>query len=417
VVIIYQENHTFDNVLGAVCQTRVSPCDGATTGKFSTGATVHLSQATDIVANVDHTTEAQADAVNGGKMNGFDTIGGCGAASGHACYSQYHASQIPNVATLANAFAVSDRTFEQMPVPSWGAHLELVSSTLDHFSGDRTSNSGPALSGWGCDSGLTMGWRPNDSSPWRQEPTCVPAPAGSPEVASEPLAVQNSPVSWVPTIMDRFDAAGRSWKIYAAATGTTNYAWSTCPYFADCLYTAQAHRMVQTSQVLNDAQSGVLPNLSIVLPHNGPVGSTSQHNNQSMTVGDNWIGRIVSAIERGPDWASTAIFLTWDDCGCFYDHVPPPAGLGIRVPMILISPYARPGYTDSNVASIASMLAFVEHVFIVAPLTSADAHAYDYFPAFNWNQTPLPPVKMVQTPEPAGSRAFTAANPPAPDST
>ena len=82
-----------------------------------------------------------------------------------------------------------------------------------------------------------------------------------------------------------------------------------------------------------------------------------------MAVGDNWIGQVVSAIETGPDWASTAIFLTWDDCGCFYDHVAPPTGLGIRVPMIMISPYVKAGTTDSNVASFASVLAFTETVF------------------------------------------------------
>jgi phospholipase C len=111
-----------------------------------------------------------------------------------------------------------------------------------------------------------------------------------------------------------------------------------------------------------------------------------------MTVGDDWIGKVVSAIMNGPDWDSTAIFLTWDDCGCFYDHVPPPAGLGIRVPMIIISPYARPGYTDSTNAQFASVLAFTEHTFGLPALSSVDANAYDYFGAFNFSQTPLPPL-------------------------
>jgi hypothetical protein len=66
-----------------------------------------------------------------------------------------------------------------------------------------------------------------------------------------------------------------------------------------------------------------------------------------MAVGDNWIGQVVSAIENGPQWSSTAIFLTYDDCGFFYDHVAPPSGLGIRVPMIIASPCARPGYTSA----------------------------------------------------------------------
>src|SRR5262249_7179915 len=85
-----------------------------------------------------------------------------------------------------------------------------------------------------------------------------------------------------------------------------------------------------------------------------------------------------------PDWASTAVFITYDDCGCFYDHVPPPEGLGIRVPMVIASPYAKPGFTDSNVASFSSMLAFTEHVFGLSPLSARDAGAYDFADSFDF---------------------------------
>src|SRR5439155_1658622 len=91
------------------------------------------------------------------------------------------------------------------------------------------------------------------------------------------------------------------------------------------------------SQVIDDATNGTLPTVSIVTPTN----SKSQHNFYSMKMGDNWIGQVVQAIENGPQWSSTAIFITYDDCGCFYDHVAPPAGLGIRVPMVIVSPYAK----------------------------------------------------------------------------
>jgi phospholipase C len=132
-----------------------------------------------------------------------------------------------------------------------------------------------------------------------------------------------------------------------------------------------------------------------------------------MIVGDNWIGQVVSAIENGPNWKSTAIFLTYDDCGCFYDHVPPPtgSGLGLRMPMIIISPYAKRGYTDSTVASFASILAFSEHVLGLTPLNSVDANAYNYMGAFNFNQTPLPAVRMIRSREPASSRAYLARHP------
>jgi phospholipase C len=218
--------------------------------------------------------------------------------------------------------------------------------------------------------------------------------------------------------MDRLNAARQSWKIYAASKTDGDYQWAVCPTFADCLYTPQAKKMVPTANILTDATSGTLPNFSIVLPAQGPSGSTSQHNGDSMQVGDNWIGQVVSALEGGPEWKSTAVLLTWDDCGCFYDEVSPPAGsnLGIRVPMILISPWAKSGYTDSTPASVASMLSFTEHVLGLPSLNSTDQSAYNYLNAFNFSQTPLAisnnQVAMKVAPESAASKAWIRAHPP-----
>jgi len=119
-----------------------------------------------------------------------------------------------------------------------------------------------------------------------------------------------------------------------------------------------------------------------------------------MITGDNWLADQVNAVMDGPDWSLTAIFLVYDDCGCFYDHVPPPAGLGIRVPMVIISPYAKPGFTDSRVATYASVLAFVEHDFGLAPLAVDDQLAYDYAGSFDFTQRPLPPMHLQKHPVP-----------------
>jgi phospholipase C len=113
---------------------------------------------------------------------------------------------------------------------------------------------------------------------------------------------------------------------------------------------------------------------------------------------------------RGPEWSSTAIFITWEDFGGFYDHVPPPAGLGLRVPVLIISPYARAGFTDTHVASIASILAFAEHNFGLRPLASADSRAYDYRDSFDFSQLPNPPIPLDTT-QPPWLRAWLAAHP------
>jgi phospholipase C len=119
------------------------------------------------------------------------------------------------------------------------------------------------------------------------------------------------------------------------------------------------------------------------------VTPNSQHNGDSMLTGDDWINQIVSAIQASPDWSSTAIFITYDDCGCFYDHVPPPNGWGVRVPMVIVSPYAKLGFTDQNSTTIAGVLAFAEHVFGLTPLNNTDTHAYDFSRSFCFIGPPL----------------------------
>ena len=409
VVVFVQENHSFDNVLGALCQKRTMRCDGAGTGKAGR-ATLKLSRATDAVPILGHATGDQAAAIDGGLMDHFDKVAYCGRAYRYSCYSQYQPGQIPNVSALARSFVVADRTFSQGPYASSMQHFTLLSGgTTDGFVPDFVV--GPATGpGWGCDSGYRNWWR-NAQGVISTQPLCVPAPPGSFAAAVEPRAVQNSPVPWVPTILDRLDARGLSWKLYTALAGKPDYTWASCPFFADCRYTNQNFGMVPDTQIINDAEAGRLPNFSLLLPGGGVTGDTSQHNETSMIVGDNWIGAVINAIENGPDWSTTAIFLTWDDCGCFYDHVPPPQGLGIRVPMIVISPYARPGFTDSHIASLASTIAFTEHAFGLAPLSSVDASAYDFTDAFNFAQPPLRPIKTVITAEPASSKAYIANHP------
>jgi phospholipase C len=390
VVVIYQENHSFDNVLGRLCPRL--RCDGATTGLLPDGSRIPLQKAADIVPNVPHESRAQRTAIDGGRMDGFAKLAGCGAATHYQCMTQFMPSQIPNLASLATHFGVSDRTFELSAIPSWGAHLELVAAKLDGFTGDNPSGgSGP---GWGCDSKKDADWRATPSSPIQREPSCIPDYNLDSTLFPFGGTYRSTPVKPIATIMDELDNAGLSWRFYSSANSSDGgYSWATCPTFAECLYTHQRTNMVARSNVLADAQAGDLPALSLVLPN----GSLSQHNSNSMAQGDNWIGQVVSSIEQGPDWSSTAIFITYDDCGCFYDHVAPPAGLGIRVPMVIVSPYAKPAFVDSNRASFASLLAFTEHTFGLSPLGTSDANAYDYSNAFDFTQKPNPRVAMTKT--------------------
>ena len=403
VVIVFQENHSFDDALGVLC-VQDARCDGATTGVLKDGTVIPLRAAPDLVPEVVHNVVSQTTAIDGGKMDGFNLIVGCEVTTNYACYEQYAPSRIPNLAALARTFAISDRTFEDGPVPSWGAHLGLVAAQFDGFVGDNPSTTAisvaPAGPGWGCDSKKDVLWRPPSGGRAIVVPSCVPKPDGS-------GPYRPSPVPYVPTIMDRLEDAGRSWHIYAPPAAPGSYNWAICPTFAECIYGPQLGQVKPSGQVITDAGAGTLPNFSIVIP----CCRNSQHNSASMLQGDNWIGQVVSAIMNGPQWSSTAIFIAYDDCGCFYDHVPPPAGLGIRVPMVIVSPYAKPVFTDSNTASFASLLAFTEHNFGLVPLTGKDTNAYDYSASFDFTQRPLAPIALSQHPVRASVKAWLEAHP------
>ena len=299
---------------------------------------------------------------------------------------------------------ISDRTFEESDSPSYGGHIDIAAAQLDGFQGDAPGVSGGG--GWGCDSNLSALWIDPATQAVLHEPSCIPRQDGSGPFAP-------SPVAFAPTIMDRLDAAGYPWRIYTADFGFSHagYAWAVCPMFANCLYSADAKGMTPARQVTTDAGAGALPSFSLVIPDP----ANSQHNSDSITEGDDWIGSVVGAIESSPDWASTAIFITYDDCGCFYDHVAPPPGLGIRVPMVIVSPYARATYTDSNVASFASVLAYTEHILGVPSLGADDSTAYDYNQSFDYAQAPQKAVPMTRRRVPPASLRYMRRHPPSPD--
>jgi phospholipase C len=415
VVVLYLENHSFDNVLGYWCDLRRHRCpDGGMPRSvtLSDGSVVTPGVTPDQVPVVDHSVHGQLAAIDGGKMDGWGNVGGCHASTGYACMSGYLPGQIPNLTTLAQRFAVSDHTFSMGDSPSWGGHLYVAMASQDGFVGDIPAidtrpGAPPQGPGWGCDSNRVAVWRdPGGTTHW--VPSCVPDPAlGLPNGG----AFEPTPVHYAPTIFDRLDAAGLPWRIYGMPYPVhwqpgikSTYVWSICPSLAECLYTRQDANLVKSSQFVTDALAGHLPAYSVVVPGAGTAGD-SQHNGHSMTAGDNWIGSVASAVMNGPAWSSTVLFITYDDCGCFYDQVPPgtnPDGTqqGPRTPLVIVSPYTRPGYTDTTATTFAGILAYVEHTFGLRPLGANDARAYAFAGAFNYAQLPLRPVRMVTRPVP-----------------
>ena len=404
VVVIYQENHTFDNLLGALCVQQNNRCNGVTTGQAGT-TTIPLGPTTDIVPTVDHSVIGQATATDGGKMDGFYKINGCTAPT-YACYTQAGPTSVPILWSLATSYAISDNTYSQTPVMSWEQHMQLGSMTLDGFYGNNPVPA-PGLtggSGWGCISPDHVLWGPKQV--WVSP--CVPDAAGKgPRIAG-------SPVPYVPDFYDNVLAANQiSYGMYGAYydTGTAENIW--CP---GCMFSTWENSSQKTAtakhpkDILTDITSGHLPEVSYVTP----LPKNSQHNTDSLIQGDNWIGSIVAAVQASPYWASTAIVIAYDDCGCFYDHVVPPVGLGMRTPLVIVSPYAKAAYVDHTQAAFSSSVqAFVEWVFGLPTLTSTtpDNGAYAWQNSFDFTQVPLARTSITTTVVPPSSLRYLAAHP------
>ena len=403
VVVIYQENHTFDEVLGAVCRQREIPCNaldatGSPTDlplgmkrpvRLADGTVVTNAVARDIVPLVAHSPNAQRFGI----ANEWDRIRHCGAAANYRCITHYVPSQIPNLNALADTFAVSDATFAAGRAASFGAHVEIGAGTDDGFLGYNpvhSSTGAPVGEGWGCPSNRDTRWSASPSSTFSLEPSCVPETDGS-------GAYRPTPVHSVPSIMQQLESAGLTWKIYNGTADQAPYAdgfWNFCTYFAWCWDHRQTkHYNPATAAIKSDAAHGTLPSVAFVPASTG----TSQHNGTSMAQGDNYIGSLMTALQSSPEWSSTAVFITYDDCGCFYDHVRPPAGLGLRNPMVIASPWVKPASTDSTTAvQPYSMLAFIDSNFGLPPLTRQVRNAYDYANAFNFSAA-SPPTTAFPT--------------------
>jgi phospholipase C len=407
IVVLYLENHSFDSVLGFWCDDHPARCPQGGMPRrvrLSDGKVVRPGVTPDVVPVLDHSVGGQRAAIDHGRMDGWQKIAGCFQHRRYVCISGYQPRQEPNLTALANAFAISDATFSMEDSPSWGGHLYAVAGSLDHFTGDIPFRAAgvPPLIGWGCNSHRVTRWV-SPRGVIKLIPACIPDYSLGLRNGG---AFEHTPAKYIPTIMDRLQAKRLSWRLYGQPTYGPGYVWDSCPSFAECLYTRQSDNNVPASEFTGDALAGRLPSFSIITPGAGHA-RNSEHNGASMTEGDNWLGQIASAVMHGPQWRSTVLFITWDDCGCFYDQVPPgvnPDGTqrGPRSPLVIVSPYARHGFTDTTATTFEGILAFAEKTFGLSPLAVNDAEAYPFTRAFNFSRPRFAVVPTATTPVPPG---------------
>ncbi len=186
------------------------------------------------------------------------------------------------------------------------------------------------------------------------------------------------------TLMDLLDQQQLSWLYY---TPTPNQIW-TGPNSIQHLRMGQdwANVIASPARVLKDILNGQLASVSWVIP-NAPASDHPHENNGS---GPSWVASIVNAVGSSSYWDSTAIFVTWDDWGGWYDHVAPPVinsyEYGLRVPLIVISPYAIPGYVSHVTHDFSSILKFVETVFNLPTIGFGDQYSDDLTDCFDFGQ-------------------------------
>jgi phospholipase C len=371
VIVIMQENRSFDHYFGTYPGADGFP--QTATGEFTVcapnpatgGCEKPFHDTRDLNGGGPH---GQADAtadVDGGRMDGFvrraetAKVKGCRKNPDNPICSQratnpdvmgYHdGSDIPNYWAYARNFVLQDHMYE--PNASWSlpAHLFMVSEWSAHC----TDRDDP----FSCTNALQNPGPPPDRP---NNPNAAP-----PAYAWTDLTylLHKQRVSWryyvfTGTEPDCEDDAMICESVKQGAR--TPGIWNPLPFFTTVQDDGQIDNVTTLGSYFRAARTGTLPAVSWI----DPTGSVSEHPPGLVSAGETYVTKLVNAAMRGPEWKSTAIFLSWDDWGGFYDHVRPPTvdenGYGLRVPGLVISPYARRGFIDHQTLSFDAYLKFIE---------------------------------------------------------
>jgi phospholipase C len=377
VIIIMQENRSFDSYFGTfpgadgipMRHGRPSVCvPDPKTGKCVRPYVDHA----DVNGGGPHSYNNAVADINGGRMDGFIAQAeagrrGCLNPTDPACTNSaspdvmgYHTrTDIPNYWSYAKDFVLQDHMFE--PNDSWSlpAHLYLVSEWSAYCSVPHAASS--------CVSAVQTRKRerPPDYPPYYNGGT-----SSSPDYPWTDITylLHKHHVSWGYYIVSGTEPdcenPSRVSCAPVAQSSTTYGIWNPLPWFDTVRNDNQLSNIQSVDRFYAAARAGDLPAVSWVTPS----GEVSEHPPSPVSFGQSYVTSLINAVMKSPDWSSTAIFLAWDDWGGFYDHVRPPRvdqnGYGLRVPAIVISPYAKRGYVDHQVLSFDAYNKFIEDDFI-----------------------------------------------------
>ncbi len=405
IIIIQQENRSFDSYFGTYPGADGIPMqNGVPTvcvpDPRSKACQRPYVDHADVNGGGPHgAANATAD-INGGTMNGFIAQAakarrGCLDPTNPACANTattdvmgYHTqADIPNYWSYAQDFVLQDHMFE--PNASWSLpeHLFLVSewsaACTQH---DNPSSCVNALENPGLPPDFGGGRRGAARTPGAPAPTRRPAPIYA--WTDLTYLLHKNQISWGYYIVPGSEPDCQNDASMSCApvqqNSRTPGIWNPLPFFDTVKADGQEANIQPVSQFYAAAKAGTLPKVSWVVPS----GEVSEHPPSPVSFGQSYVTSLINAVMRSPDWNSTAIFLNWDDWGGFYDHVAPPSvdqnGYGLRVPGMVISPYAKNGYIDHQTLSFDAYDKFIEDDFL---------HGQRIDPASDGRPDPRPGVR------------------------
>jgi phospholipase C len=401
VVIVVQENRTYDNLFSTF-----PGGDGATYGYYLKKSgnkyvktKINLAMEP-LIGNqdVDHASRAYNLSCDGTDkypkthcdMDGFNLEwidGNPQHLAGTNPYMYVDPTTIQEYWTMAQQYGLSDHMFTTQGSGSFTAHLDLVAGGSQLKPSWSLIDYPSEFVDWGCNAppGTTTAWltthgvyhsaRKGDPGPF----PCISFPTK--------------------TMRDLLDAAGLSWKYYTPkyVSGTMGAEWNAFAAISDVYNDPNewgTNVSMPEKNIFKDITNNALPAVSWVIPED----DNSDHPwgpGRKVDYGPGWVSSVVNAIGQSSYWNSTAIIVTWDDFGGYFDHEPPPffdkaGGLGFRVPMIVVSPYVAPNTISHTQYEFASILKFVEQNFGLPSMHTTDDRAASMVDMFNFTQQPRP---------------------------
>ena len=376
IVFLMQENHAFDNFFGNYCQSISKYCSYTATGlppktcvpknpaNLSQGCVVpyNFTRSQFVIPDMPHDWYSTHGAWDKGKMDGFYAAEG----SRNEAFGLYNGTTIPVYWDLAEQYGLADNFF------SPAASYSLPNHWFD-----------------------VAGAAPNISYLVKTQVNGTPV-----SQLHQYLNQSNA----TPTLTDELNHSRVTWNYYDFPLN--NYTWSTQPipqspaygYWNPLAAREQSYKFKQRPHFVPrnnfyaDAANGSLPNISWIIP----TPAESDHPSTNLSTGESWVASIVDAIEASPEWNSTALFLSWDEYGGFYDQVAPPTldayGDGFRVPLIAVSPWVVQGFIDHVQMDFSSVVHLMETTFHLKCLTSRDCNAALPLLFFNFNKAPRAPI-------------------------